>query len=373
MEKTKRQSNFELLRIFAMIMIVLAHVQLHASQPLLTADNGYFNQPIIYLRLFIFEIGGPLGKIGNDLFILISGYFMSSNDHIDTGKIAKKLLLQLGFSVVSLLIANAVWVTFLKNDTFTMENITIQDFNNIWWFIGYYYCIIIFAKLFLNRFTGKLTRNQFKSLLLTVLALAQFYWSGNLLNSLASGLRDFAIGVFCFLLGGYIARYNPFKNLKSYTFVLAIAASYSIRFLSQYNIISQSIDEFIKSGSAGLLNFTQSVQGHTNYEIAVIIITICIFELFRRWNIPNNRVINFIGKSTLMIYFIHDNSFFRMFFKTDNWMEALSTSILSYCLKWFKWAAIGFAVGLAAYCLYTLLEKLLPRMRSWFVVQEPSE
>ena len=74
-----------------------------------------------------------------------------------------------------------------------------------------------------------------------------------------------------------------------------------------------------------------------------------------------------------MIYFIHENTFFTMFYKNADWMETLSKSCLLYCLKWFKWAAIAFAVGLAAYALYTLLGKLLPRMRSWFVVQESSD
>ena len=114
MEKTKRQSNFELLRIFAMIMIILFHIQKHGPLQLLTGDYGYFPKPIIYLRLLLLEIGAPLGMIGNGLFFMISGYFLNSNLNIDTGKIAKKLLLQLGFAVVVLIIANSVWLAFFK-------------------------------------------------------------------------------------------------------------------------------------------------------------------------------------------------------------------------------------------------------------------
>ena len=176
------------------------------------------------------------------------------------------------------------------------------------------------------------------------------------------------IGVFYFLTGGYIARYNPFENLRAYTFILTIAAAYGLRFISAYNIASQAIDEFIKSNAGG--NFVHSVQGYSNHEITVVIIVVCIFELFRRLNIPYNAVINFIGKSTLMIYFIHENGIFRMFFKNEHWMELLRGNVLAYGLKWLEWAAIGFAVGLAAYVVYTLLGKLLPRMRSLFVVQK---
>ncbi len=371
MEKTKRQSNFELLRIFAMCMIILHHIQVHGSQIILTSDSGYFIQPIIYLRLIVFEIGVLLGPIGNGLFIMISGYFMNTNDHIDTGKIAKKLLLQLGFATVILVIAYSAWITFLKNETLSLSASSIGEFNSRWWFVGYYFFVIVIAKVFLNGFTAKLSRSQFKALLLTILAVSQFSWTGSLLEGFASGSRTLAIGIFFFLMGGYIARYNPFKNLKAYTLFLPIAAAFAVRFLSAYNMVSESIDKFIKSNSES--RFIPSVQGRSNYEIAVVIIVICVFELFRRLKISNNAVINFAAGSTFMIYLIHDNYFYRSIFGNENWMRALSDSCLLYCLKWFKWVAITFAVGMAAYGLYSSLGKLLPRIRSWFVVEESSE
>ena len=373
MEKTKRQSNFELLRIFAIVLIILVHVQQQGPHLQIKADTGFFNQPIIYLRLLILEIGNTFGAIGNGLFILISGYFMNSNLNIDTGKIAKKLLLQLGFAVVVLLIANAALMTFFKNNIPSLGKVTIADFNNYFWYFGYYFLIIILAKLFLNGFTAKLTQNQFKSLLLTLLAFASLMWSGELLDSLASGLRTLTIGIFFFLMGGYIARYNPFKNLKAFTVLLIIAAVYGVRFLSQYNIVSLAIDEFVKSDSFGISNFQQSYQTTQNYEISAVIFAICWFELFRRLKVPNNAVINYVAKSTVMIYLIHANKRFQNFYNNENWMETLSKSVVLYCLKWVKWAAITFAAGLTAYVLYTLLGKLLLRMRSWFVVQEPND
>ena len=371
MDKGKRQSNFELLRIFAIILVILFHVQLRGSQPALSADNKYFVQPIIYPRLLILEAGIVLGVVGNCLFILISGYFLNTNHHIDVGKIAKKLLLQLGFSAIVLTIAYAVWITFFKTESLSLPAITIDAFNDSGWFAGYYLFIIIIAKVFLNGFTAKLTRNRFRALLLTVFAVAQFGWTGDLLNGLTNGLRRPVIGIFCFLLGGYIAKYNPFKNIKTCTLFLTIAGAYGIRFLSAYNRVSGSIDAYIKSNSEG--RFAPSLQGQSNHEIAVVILAVCLFELFRRWNVPYNGVINFIGKSTLMIFFIHYNSFYYSIYRNDSWMEALSESVWLYCLKWFKWTAITFTVGLAAFVLYTLLEKLLPRMRPMFVIRDSGD
>ena len=370
MEKAKRQSNFELLRIFAIILIVLYHIQRHGTQPLLTGNYGYFASPQIDPRLLVFEIGAPLGGIGNGLFIMISGYFINSNLHIDSGKIAKKLLLQLGFAVTFLIIANSVWVTFFKTEKPAWEPVTVGDFNNAWWFVGYYFLIIVLAKVFFNGFTAKLTQSQYKSLLLTVLAVSQFTFTASLLENLSQGLRNLSIGVFFFLMGGYIARYNPFKKVKAYTFLLTIAATYAVWLLSQYNSASQAIDEFIKSGNT---KFVRTVQAPGNHGIIAVIIIICLFELFRRLNVPKNSVINFIGQSTLMIYLIHENRFFQMFYKDDSWMEALTTNVLAYCLMWMKWAAIAFAAGLAVYVLYTLFGKTLPRMRSLFISQNSND
>ena len=374
METTKRQSNFELLRILAIFLVILFHVQQHGpEQQLLSSSGGYFNQPIIYLRLLILEFGSLFGPLGNGLFIIISGYFMNANLNINTGKVAKKLLLQLGFAVTVLVLANAVWIVFFKKEELSLGIAVLADFNQGWWFIGYYFLVIILAKVFLNRFTAKLTQSQFKSLLLTLLAVSQFQWTGKVLESVGFEFRILAVGVFFFLMGGYIAKYNPFENLKTYTLFLIIAAAYGIRFISAFNYVSGEIDGFIRSNSVGILNFPQSLQKRWNYEIAAVIIVISLFELFRRLKVPNNAVINFMGKSTLMVYIFHEHSFFLSFYANDNWLETLSTNVFLYCLKWFKWAVIAFAVGLAAYGLYTLLGKLLPRMRPWFVVQKPSE
>ena len=371
MEKTKRQSNFELLRIFAMLLIILFHVQAHGPEQLLTPGGKFFTQPIIYLRLLILEFGSLFGPIGNGLFMMISGYFMNSNLNINTGKIAKKLLLQLGFSVTVLIIMNAAWLAFCKNEELSLGVVVLADFNQCWWFVGYYFFVIVLAKVFINKFTVKLTEVQFTSLLLSLLAVTQFAWSLQLLENLAPELRDLLIGIFFFLMGGYIAKYNPFKNFKVFTLFLFIAAAYGIRFLSAYNFVSGSIDEFIKSNSGEL--FIPRFQNRYNWEIAAVIIVISLFELFRRLNVTYNAAINYIGKATLVIYFIHENSFFQMFYKDDSWMEALTTNVPLYCLMCLKWAAIAFAVGLAAYCLYTLLGKLLPRMRSWIVVQSSGD
>lgn len=365
MKSKHRQSNFELLRVLAIFLIILFHIQLHGPQPLLVADNEFFALPKVYPKLLCFEVGISFGVIGNGLFIMISGYFMSENMQIDTGKISKKLLLQLGFATIILTLAYAVWFICFKDQNLYWEAFTLSEFNNSWWFIGYYLLVLLAAKLFLNKYIAGLSKKQFHSLLFSLLAVTQFGWSGGILDSLAGGLRTAFIGVFFFLMGGYIARYNPFQSLRFHSILLIFTATYALRFLSAFNLTAKGIDDYFKSFSEG--NYIQKISSWSNYEITVVILVICLFELFRRWNIPYNMLINFLGKSTLMIYFIHENNFFISFYRNDTWMETLEQNFLVYNLKWLKWSALSFAVGLLAYMLYTILEKLLPKMHKLFL------
>ena len=112
----KRNSNIELLRIFAMLMIIAYHicchcinVQLMDEESILTMQNGWFCHPIFYKKLLLLALISPMGQAGNAIFILISGYFMAhKGKNVDLTSISKKLLLQLGFAVLMLCVASSI-------------------------------------------------------------------------------------------------------------------------------------------------------------------------------------------------------------------------------------------------------------------------
>ena len=70
LDANERQSNFEVLRIFAMLLIVLHHLCQHGlwfPEETALSKNVYISK---------FFYGWP-GQLGNWLFILTSGYFVS--------------------------------------------------------------------------------------------------------------------------------------------------------------------------------------------------------------------------------------------------------------------------------------------------------
>ena len=70
--KKERNSNIELLRIFAMLMIIADHIFIHGVNGQL--NTKLFNTPYIYKKLLILVTIAPLGIIGNVIFMIISGF-----------------------------------------------------------------------------------------------------------------------------------------------------------------------------------------------------------------------------------------------------------------------------------------------------------
>jgi peptidoglycan/LPS O-acetylase OafA/YrhL len=69
-----RKSNFEVLRILAILMIIAHHVALYGGCDFATGE-------ISVNKLWILLLASG-GKIGVNIFILISGYFLISSDFV---------------------------------------------------------------------------------------------------------------------------------------------------------------------------------------------------------------------------------------------------------------------------------------------------
>ncbi len=172
MEKKVRSSNFELLRIVAILLIILFHVQIHG--PLQHINDGFFTDPIINKRLLILEIATPFGMIGNGLFLMISGYFLAGRPTVDIAKIAKKLLLSVGFVTILLTIASTVIITCIEHEPGRLQYAGVNLYNDSWWFMGYYMFVLVIAATFLNGFLQKCDQKKYLAFLLALLAIVQF-------------------------------------------------------------------------------------------------------------------------------------------------------------------------------------------------------
>ena len=95
MKNRPRSANIELLRIVAMFIIVIHHIVIHCVLVQLAkpASMGreaveIFNHPVFYKKLLILDTCKTFGTIGNNIFLLISGFFRAdrAGSEINMGK-----------------------------------------------------------------------------------------------------------------------------------------------------------------------------------------------------------------------------------------------------------------------------------------------
>lgn len=364
--KKERNSNIELLRIFAMLMIIADHIFIHCVNGQL--NTKLFNTPYIYKKLLILVTIAPTGIIGNVIFMVISGYFMVEKvTNIDIAKISKKLLLQQGFAAIFLTVFSTVIFEFNTNNSNYFNLMNINIFNGMSWYIGYYFSIIMFARLFLNNFLSKLNKANYTRFLFGIFALIEFQWSSyTFLNGFSGGLLVFVTGVFLFSLGGYIKKYNPFASIRTFGLLLILIVELILLYISFYNITENTLQSYYANGGTG--SFTQYILTYDNNSIIPFIAGIVIFELFRRINIHNNKVINFLGGSTLMVYLVHDVDLIYSIWNTQDWITLLYYSPIKYMGKHALWTILTFVLGVMVYVLYLILMRFFKKI-SWIFIK----
>ncbi|OJG67391.1 hypothetical protein RV09_GL002607 [Enterococcus moraviensis] len=302
--KKTRESNFELLRIVAMVGIIAYHLVLHHMDynrfALVNPEDGSN-----FYHLETIQIIYTFGQIGNTLFILITGYFLISKKNINVVKPGIKLLNRSYFLAIILLGLSFVFDRF---DMPVSSNSNIHMALNGWWFIGYYIFIIVFAKYVLNDFLAGLTKRNYLNFLLVVTLLLSFTEFFNILTNLK--VQNFAIGILVYSIGGFIRLYDPLKDVKATTLIICLLAFFFIQVI-QYKVnLNISMRDFYKDPS---MQFARSP--FTNVlRSPSILFTLCsvsIFELVSRLKLGNNRLINAISATTFTVYLLHESSFFR--------------------------------------------------------------
>lgn len=237
----------------------------------------------------------------------------------------------------------------------------VQVFNSMSWFAGYYYAVILIAVLFLNGFLERIDNKKYISFLVIIFAFIQFGWTGGLADGLIPGLRILLTGIFLYSLGGYLKKYNPLSRLHTYVFFLVIIITYFFVNLSAYNNTQNKIEIYTRNQTGD--SFIQGVSGFANHSIIVIIIGICLFEIFNRIQIPQSKLLNYLGQATFMVYLLHDNGFFYSIWDTQDWITLLYNNPYGFIIKIFIWTCYVFICGVIAYTFYIISAKLFNKYK----------
>lgn len=287
----KRESNLELLRIFAMIMIVFHHFAVYG--------NFNFDTSNISINLIwhIFILMG--GKIGVNIFVLISGYFLVKEKEIKLDfKHILKFILQVLFYSVTLYTLYIV---------ITKEQVELQNIKKVffpitfkkWWFVTYYFILYLFHP-FINKVLINLSKKEYKSLL--IILITCFSIIPTFINkSFSVDNLVWFITLYC--LAGYIKIYGFPEKIKNRHYFLSLLGLVIINFLM-------------------VAFYTTVYETYMQHKLTTLLISISIFMLFKNLKIKNNKLINQIASATFGVYLIHDNSFIRCIL----WQDLLKTA-----------------------------------------------
>lgn len=294
-----RESNFELLRIIAMFLIVLIHL----------CGYGISNEQYLggmRLNKAIYAASRISGNVGNSIFFMLTGYFLVQSE-MKLAKI-KKLFFQVLFYVFIALLVFIIPYKFgfynypdleKKQILHFLFNLTYPISGGTWWFITTY-TLLYFISDSINKYLRPLTRKQFLILLTIMLILNAFRWTNSgIYNPLFSVSLAYAIGAFFRL-------YVPKVELQIYKYfaaILIVFLLWGIGSSAEMYVIQHLLPELsIKQKlPAMLLNCVK--------EIPTFSISCILFYLAMNTHIAYNKMVNYVSSCTLGVYLFHESPF----------------------------------------------------------------
>ncbi len=288
-QKNNRDTNFELLRIISMIMVIILHFNNFGG----ILNNVSPNSKTYFLVNFL----EYACIIAVNLYVMISGYYMIKS------KMKIKKIIQLELEVIFYSVFIYLAVVLCKQEIFSVKKLIKSFFpilTNQYWFMTAYMGLYILSP-FVNKLVNNLSKKEYTVLLLILTVLFSIIKSIYPYNNTfeANGGYGLTWFIYLYLLAGYI-RLHWNKNIKKYKLVIA----YMVIIFSQV-ILKKTNLSIIKTYLAYSLQYN---------SILVLIASVSVFLLFKNIKIENKKINNLIlaiSPLTLAIYLIHVHKSFN--------------------------------------------------------------
>lgn len=278
-----RDSNIELYRIIAMLLIVAHHFVVNSGiMPIVDAQPTAIRSVALYIE-------GMWGKTGINCFVLITGWFMCKS-HITARKFLK-LFLEIVFYKI---LFTAIFAATGYHHYGPVETLL-----NIWpiWsittdFVSCYLVFFLFIP-FLNILVHNMTRRQ--HLTLVILCLTVF----SVMETLP--LMD--------VTSNYVIWFSILYMIASYMRLYPIAHKHDLRFWT----MATAISIFLAVVSVVALIFLGTSYGpwglvSDSNRVLAVAVGVTSFMMFVNIKIPYSKLINTIAASTFGVLLIHANS-----------------------------------------------------------------
>ena len=297
-----RKSNFELLRIISMMMIIGLHY-FHSEM-----GGAIGQQKPNELNFYITYFLEGLFHTSVNCYILITGYFMANKKEVSISKVFNILLMMIFFGFVFFSISILMgWQTFSWLGLFKG---LFPIFFGLKWFI-LVYIILYLLTPFINAGLTNFTKKGMMIYLIIYLFFFSIWPSflpGAPNSDLGYGIINF---VLMYSIGFYIRNHYRNDKHKKYIYLLGFFGCGLLTFFAKILVTYFDI-EFINVWS---------------YDYIFIVLgSVLLFLCFSKVNIQSN-AINYIAKFTLAVYFFHVdpsilNFLYRDFLNTNEFWHS---------------------------------------------------
>ncbi|MCF0126765.1 MAG: acyltransferase family protein [Clostridia bacterium] len=284
-------------------MIVAHHYSFHA---------GFELTSYVDLKIFYVQCLQMFGKLGVNLFVLISGYFLS------TSKIKIEKIIKLELQVIFYSVLIGLLFYFFKPESTTLKSLA-KDFMPLlfgrYWFYSTYFVLYLFSP-FINNFVHSAQKQDLKKLIVLMFVL----WVLIPVIPKIPGLEINDLGwfIFLYICASYYRLYpDDFNKTKKIYLLFGVLCVFLI-------ILSVLAFDFLG-------NFDKRFVSHFNYflpenSLLIVFASLFLFIGFGKVEMRQNKIINLISSTTFGVYLIHDNWLVRPFLWKTLFKNALFIS-----------------------------------------------
>lgn len=295
-----RQSNMELLRVVAMLMIITLHyLDKGEVLPDFSGMNTFNHYISWLLEAFCF--------VAVNIYVLISGYFLTTS--------------KFTFKKLALLWGQILFYSWVIGGIFLLTGMAGEDATSLYELIfvalpvtaGHYWFATIYVLLFavspfLNAAIEKMSKQQHRiciAVLVTIFSL----WNTILPMTipLADGEgMDIAWFVCLYVIAAYLRKYPEDRKRKGYFYVLAYVLCSVLVFGAGLALL------FVDSVTGKLGGYATNWYAYNSFP--VLVGSVCLFVAFTKLEIKSGsigKVINMLAGATFGVYLIHEHRYLR--------------------------------------------------------------
>ena len=287
--KKERKSNFEMLRIISMFMVLLLHANFQAFGEPTCID--IVSSPFISTIKVFLEMASIVAV---NVFILISGYFGI--------KPSIKGFLKFAFQWLFFSIGIYAMMVLTGYSVFSLNKLaTCLVFKQYtpYWFIPSYICLYFFAPV-LNSFIDSVKKTQFIYVLISLIIFQTIY--GFITNGASFFMNGYSAISFMglYLLAGFVRKYIDLSKYSKYFFA------------NSYLFITMSLTIIL----VGAIYFESSIILSRILRYSnpfVIASSICLLLLFSKISFSST-IVNKIAASSFAVYLLHCHPFLYSYY-----------------------------------------------------------